>query len=238
MVLSLKNISFKYGNKQILDNICLDFMYGIYGLIGLNGEGKTTLLNIISTSVKPDSGQISYKGNSVLKNPLSLRKDLSYMPQNIALNYELSVYENLIYFGSLKGVSSKDLNKIIPYLLSFFNISQYKNSNIKKLSGGTLQRVSLALAFINSPKVLILDEPTNALDPVERINFYNLLKEKAKSSIIIISSHNISEIEKMVDKFITLNDKKISLFNDVVSFREGSNIKSELKNEILDFISK
>ncbi|WP_294288323.1 ABC transporter ATP-binding protein [uncultured Chryseobacterium sp.] len=215
MSLSLNNISYKINNKTILQNISLSLNKGIYGILGLNGAGKTTLMNIISTLTKPEKGGLHYNDADIVKNPLILRKDLSYMPQNFGLIPELTVTQNLMYFGMLKGLSSKTLKETIPNVLEFFNIFHTKNTHVKNLSGGTQQRVALSLALVNDPKVLILDEPTSALDPIERINFYELIKKMSKHAIVLVSSHNIYEIEKFVDHIIILRSGQIS-FSDTV----------------------
>lgn len=215
MSISLNNVNYKINNKTILQNINLSLKKGVYGILGLNGAGKTTLLNVISTLTKPHNGSLSYNNTDVVKNPLILRKDLSYMPQNFGLIPDLTVTQNLMYFGMLKGVSSKTLKENIPNVLEFFNIQHTKDTNVKNLSGGTQQRVALSLALVNDPKVLILDEPTSALDPIERINFYELIKKISDNSIVIVSSHNIYEIEKYVDNIIVLRNGQIS-FSDTV----------------------
>ncbi len=215
MSISLNNVNYKINNKTILQNINLSLEKGVYGILGLNGAGKTTLLNVISTLTKPQNGSLNYNNTDIVKNPLILRKDLSYMPQNFGLIPDLTVTENLMYFGMLKGVASKTLKENIPNVLEFFNIQHVKGTNVKNLSGGTQQRVALSLALINNPKVLILDEPTSALDPIERINFYELIKKISDNSIVIVSSHNIYEIEKYVDNIIVLRSGQIS-FSDTV----------------------
>jgi ABC-2 type transport system ATP-binding protein len=215
MSISLNNINYTINNKTILKNINLSLNRGIYGILGLNGAGKTTLLNVISTLTKPQKGSLAYNNIDIVKNPLLLRKDLSYMPQNFGLIPDLTVTQNLMYFGMLKGVSSKALKENIPNVLEFFNIQHTKDTNVKNLSGGTQQRVALSLALVNDPKVLILDEPTSALDPIERINFYELIKKMSDHSIVIVSSHNIYEIEKYVDHIIVLRNGQIS-FSDTV----------------------
>lgn len=215
MSLLLNNISYKINNKTILQNMSLSLSKGVYGILGLNGAGKTTLLNLISTLTKPEKGSLHYNDADIVKNPLALRKDLSYMPQNFGLIPDLSVAQNLMYFGMLKGLSSKTLKKNIPGILEFFNILHTKDTPVKNLSGGTQQRVALSLAMINDPKVLILDEPTSALDPIERINFYQRIKEMSEHAIVLVSSHNIYEIEKFVDYIIILRNGQIS-FSDTV----------------------
>lgn len=215
MSILLNNINFKINQKTILQNINLSLSEGIYGILGLNGAGKSTLLNVISTLVKPDKGSLQYNNSDIIKNPLMLRKNLSYMPQNFGLIPDLTVMQNLMYFGMLKGVHSKVLKDNIPNVLEFFNILHTKDTPVKNLSGGTQQRVALSLALVNDPKVLILDEPTSALDPIERINFYEMIKKISDHSTVLVSSHNIYEIEKYVDHIIILRNGQVS-FSDTV----------------------
>jgi len=209
MGIELKNVHYKVSDKVILENISLKFENGFYALLGLNGAGKTSLINILSTLKVPTKGEFIYNNKSVCKNKSLLRRDLGFMSQNIGLIQDFTIEQNLYYFGLMKGCDSRALKSRIPQLLEQFNLLNEKEIKIQNLSGGTKQRVGFVLAIINSPKVLILDEPINNLDSFEREKMYSLLKEISKDSIIIISTHLITEIIKYCDEIVLLRDGKL-----------------------------
>ena len=176
-MLKLINIAYKIESKTILNDINLEFKKGLYALIGLNGTGKTTLINIIATLKKPTKGDVIYNEKSILENPIILRKDLGYMSQNIGLILDFSVFQNIYYFGLLKGCEQKLLKNNIIEILRDFQLEDYKDQKIKNLSGGQKQKISFIISIINSPKILILDEPVNNLDYIEREKMYIFLNE-------------------------------------------------------------
>ncbi|MGE8536612.1 MAG: ATP-binding cassette domain-containing protein [Chryseobacterium sp.] len=215
MKLQLKDISYKVGDKIILNNINLEFENGLYALLGLNGTGKTSLINIISTLKKPSGGDFFYNNISVLEKPEALRKDLGFMSQNLGLIQDFDIIQNLTYFGLLKGCEKKSLNNNILKILKDFDLESYKKQKIKTLSGGIKQKISFVLSIINSPNVLILDEPVNNLDYLEREKMYLLLKDISKTSIVILSTHLIEEISRFSDKKITISNGSASLENNI-----------------------
>lgn len=215
MKLQLKDISYKVGDKIILNKINLEFENGLYALLGLNGTGKTSLINIISTLKKPSEGEFLYNNISILDKPEFLRKDLGFMSQNLGLIQDFDIVQNLTYFGLLKGCEKKSLNNNISNILKDFDLEGYKKQKIKNLSGGIKQKISFALSIINSPSVLILDEPVNNLDYLEREKMYLFLKDISKASIVILSTHLIEEISRFCDKKITISNGIASLENNI-----------------------
>ncbi|MDO5615455.1 MAG: ATP-binding cassette domain-containing protein [Cruoricaptor ignavus] len=207
--LDLLNISYKTNGKAILEDINLSFGTGIHALLGLNGAGKTSLFNIIATLQKPTSGEMLYKDSSIIKNPKSLRKDLGYMSQNVGLIQDFSIEQNLYYFGLMKGCLPKDLKQKIPNLLETLNLQREKGRKVFNLSGGMKQRIGIALALLNNPEVLLLDEPINNLDDFEREKFYHFLQEIAQNSIVIISTHLVNEISNFCDKIIVMKNGRV-----------------------------
>jgi ABC-2 type transport system ATP-binding protein len=224
MILELKNINHQIDNKQILNDINLTFEKGIYALLGLNGAGKTTLINILSTLYMPSKGEMIYDKIDVLKKPSHLQQDLGYMSQNIGLIQDFTVEQNLYYFGLLKGCNAKELKQKIITILNDFDLTAIKNTKISNLSGGVKQRIGIALALINSPKIIILDEPLNNLDRHEREKLYFLLKEVSKNCIIIISTHLIDEIETVCDKVIFMKEGVITYFGNLNSSFDNINL--------------
>lgn len=222
MLLDIKNLNYKVGNKQILNNINVGFNYGLYGLLGLSGAGKSSLLNTIATLIAPTSGTITYNGNSIFSKPATFLKDLGFMSQNIGLIQDFTIEHNLYYFGLMKGCTPKYLKTKIPQLLDMFNLSSFKKIKTANLSGGLRQRVGIALALINEPKVLILDEPINNLDNFEREKLYDILKIISKHSIVIISTHLINEISKNCDELIFMRNGGISLQFPAINFSNNA----------------
>lgn len=209
MNLILKNVTYKIDSKKILDNINIELSTGLHALLGLNGSGKTTLLEIIVTIKKQTGGEVLYNNLSVKNNRLFL-KDLGYMPQNQSLIQDFNIIQNLMYFGMLKGCKMKFLSAFIPQLLEKFNLKNLGKERVVNLSGGIKQKVMLLVTLINNPKILILDEPFNNLDEVERKNMYSLLKDISKNSIIILSTHLVEEIALISDNQIYLDKGTIT----------------------------
>ena len=205
-MLKLINISYKIDSKIIIEDINLEFNNGLYALIGLNGAGKTTLINIITTLKSPTKGDIIYNKKSALENPLILRENLGYMSQNIGLIQDFTVFQNIYYFGLLKGCERKTLKINILEILKDFQLDDYKNQKVKNLSGGQKQKIAFIISIINSPKLLILDEPVNNLDYIEREKMYLFLNELSKSCIIIISTHLVDEISQFRDHKVIVSN--------------------------------
>ncbi|WP_313559316.1 ATP-binding cassette domain-containing protein, partial [Ruminiclostridium cellobioparum] len=176
MELKICNINKTYnGHIHAIKSLSMDIQSGILGLLGPNGAGKSTLMKIISTINKPDSGEVIFKNVDLVRNPQEMRKVLGYLPQDFGVYNNLSAIEFLKYIGNLKGVDSKKNKTRIYELLEILNLYEVRNRPLGSLSGGMRQRVGIAQALINDPKLLILDEPTVGLDPEERINFRNMI---------------------------------------------------------------
>lgn len=223
MDLKLVSIHKNIDTKTILEAIDIAFKPGIYTLLGINGAGKSTLLDIIATIIPPTDGEILYKGHSIRKKPQILRQVLGYMPQNVGLIQDFNLEQNLYYLGMLKGVPAHSIKTRAPQLLEVLNLQAYRKSKIFNLSGGVRQRIGVALALINQPEVLILDEPVNNLDQRERIRFYELIKGLAKDCIIIISTHLVQEIAPYTDECIVLKAGRIVYQS---SFRENTRLEN------------
>ena len=185
MNIYINDLSKYYKNKKALDHITLHLSSGIYGLIGPNGAGKTTFLSILCGLIKNDSGTIEIDEVKFLSD--DFYHVFGYVPQSPALYVDLTCNEFLEYICALKSI---DKNQI-DHTLKLVNLYDQKYIKIKKLSGGMKQRLSIAQAIINDPQILLLDEPTTGLDPIERLRLKNLLRNLSKNKIIIISTHII-----------------------------------------------
>ena len=205
MAFKIKNISKRYAkNKIALDDVSITIEKGILGLLGSNGAGKSTFLSIVSTLQKPSSGSILYEDMDIIKKPNALRKVLGYLPQDFGVYPNLNAYEYLEYIAALKGVSSKGIRNRIIQLLERLNLITYASEPLHTYSGGMKQRIGIAQALLNNPEVLILDEPTVGLDPEQRLEFVNLLSDLSSDRIIILSTHIISDIERIADTVAVL----------------------------------
>lgn len=197
MELEIRNISKYYKDKKAVDQVSLTLTPGVWGLLGANGAGKTSLMRMIAGIVQPTSGEIFYDGLPITMLKGKYREIFGYLPQEFGFYPEFTVKSYLEYVASLKGLSRVESKRKIAELLERLTLSEVKNKKIVKLSGGMKRRVGIAQALLNDPKVLILDEPTSGLDPGERIRFRNLLSEFANDRIVLISTHIVSDVEYM-----------------------------------------
>jgi len=201
MKLNIKNISKRYNKEKYgLKGYSLTIENGILGLLGPNGAGKSTLMKIIATISQPTGGAIDLDGHDIQKDPDYVRKILGYLPQDFGVYANLNAYEFLEYIAAMKGVGGPGLRKRIEALLEGVNLIESARLPIGTYSGGMKQRIGIAQALLNDPKILIFDEPTVGLDPEERMRFRNLISDLAQNSIIILSSHIVSDIETIADE--------------------------------------
>lgn len=210
MVLEIKNLTKKYNkHKTGLEDYSITLENGILGLLGPNGAGKSTLMKIISTISKPTQGTLFLDGVDIVKSPGHIRKILGYLPQDFGVYPNLNAYEFLNYIAAMKGVGGKGLNQRIEQLLEGVNLMADAKRPIGTYSGGMKQRIGIAQALLNDPKVLIFDEPTVGLDPEERVRFRQLIAELADDCIIILSSHIVSDIETIADEVAVMQGGKL-----------------------------
>ncbi|WP_102401855.1 ABC transporter ATP-binding protein [Haloimpatiens massiliensis] len=196
MKLEIKNVSKKYqGGIWGIKNFNLELECGVLGLLGKNGAGKSTLMRMLATITKPTEGKIMWNGIDITKNPNELRKVLGYLPQDFGIYPNLNAIEFLKYMAAVKGVSGKKANKRIDELIQLVNLTEACKRPIGGYSGGMKQRVGIAQALLNDPKLLIVDEPTVGLDPEERVRFRNILSDISNDRIVVFSTHIVSDAE-------------------------------------------
>ncbi|WP_431167676.1 ABC transporter ATP-binding protein [Tenacibaculum halocynthiae] len=207
MKLEIQNISKKYNKEKYgLKDFSMTIEKGILGLLGPNGAGKSTLLKMIATVSKPSNGTILLNKNNITKDANYIRKQLGFLPQDFGVYPNLNAYEFLEYMAAMKGVGGKNLQPRITQLLEGLNLIDAAKKPIGSYSGGMKQRVGIAQALINSPKILIFDEPTVGLDPEERVRFRNLISDLANNCIVILSSHIVSDIDTIADEVAILKN--------------------------------
>ena len=211
MNLVIENLTKTYSNKvKAIDNLSLTIGKGMFGLLGPNGAGKSSLMRTIATLQAPDSGSIIFNEIDVLKDQLSLRKILGYLPQSFGVYPKMSAEELLNYFALLKGVSNKtERDKLVNELLDITNLQDVKKKYVEGYSGGMKQRFGIAQLLLNNPKLIIVDEPTAGLDPAERQRFLNVLREVGTNCTVIFSTHIVDDVKELCNDMAILNGGRI-----------------------------
>ncbi len=209
--IQFQNIKKRFGSHEVLLGINLEIPYGErFGIIGVSGSGKSTLLNILIGFLSANAGSVYFNLRDVLKEKKTVRKTFGFAAQDGSFYGELSVMENLRYFGTLHGMIKEDIEKRAKGLLALVGLSYAKDTLGKNLSRGMQKRLDIACAMIHDPKVLILDEPTEDLDPMLRKDILLLIKKiNERGTTIIITSHLLAEIETICTKIAVLHGGKI-----------------------------
>ena len=207
MELVLDRVSKQYGNKIAVDRISTVFRPGVIGLLGSNGAGKTTLMRMICGILRPTGGTICFKDGSTLDASEELYRDaLGYLPQDFGYYPDFTGKDFLMYLAALKGLDKHTARRKCAELLRIVSLESAAGKKIKTYSGGMKQRLGIAQAVLNDPKILVLDEPTAGLDPKERVRFRNLIAELGKDSIVILSTHIVSDVEHIADRILMMKD--------------------------------
>jgi ABC-2 type transport system ATP-binding protein len=194
--LVINNVSkaYKSGNLALKD-FSLVLKPGVLGLLGPNGAGKSTLMNILATITRATRGTVTWNGIDIAAHPNELRAVLGYLPQDFGVYPNLNAVEFLEYLAAVKGLDAATARCRIDELLQLVNLTEFRKRALGGFSGGMKQRVGIAQALLNDPKLLIVDEPTAGLDPEERLRFRNLLAELSGERIVILSTHIVSDVE-------------------------------------------
>ena len=228
MELTIQNITHRYGNLCALNNVSIVLTPGIYGFLGPNGSGKSTLMNIITGNLHQTSGEILWDGINVRENSHSFYHALGYMPQIQTFYPNFTAQEFMYYIASLKDMHMKEADTEIHQLLSKLELYTVRDHKIKTFSGGMRQRLLLGQALLNHPNLLILDEPTAGMDPKQRIAIARIIGELSKDSIVLISTHIVSDIEYIAKEVILLKKGQILTHDSVAS------LCSELQGMVFD----
>lgn len=207
MELVIDRVSKQYKNNIAVDRISIKLQKGVYGLLGANGAGKTTLMRMICGILKPTSGTISFDGMDVGEE--NYRSILGYLPQDFGYYPEFTGMDFLLYMAALKGIGKAQAKRKSNELLQLVSLQEVAKKKIKTYSGGMKQRLGIAQALLNQPKILILDEPTAGLDPKERVRFRNLIEDWGKENIILLSTHIVSDIEHIADDVLMMKDGQL-----------------------------
>ena len=208
MEIVIKNLSKNYGRKAALKNASVTIHSGMYGLLGRNGAGKTSLMRILATLSVPSGGEVSMNGIPINETG-KIREIVGYLSQNFSFYRNMSVYDAMDYLGLLSNLPDKIRKERIASLLEQVNLKENMRTKIKALSGGMKQRLGIAQALLHDPQILIVDEPTAGLDPEERIRFRNMLSEFAEDRIVILSTHISSDVETSCENIGVLDNGKM-----------------------------
>ena len=207
MELVLDRVSKQYQNIIAADRITLKLGIGVTGLLGANGAGKTTLMRMICGILKPTSGSISFDGTDVSEE--LYRDALGYLPQNFGYYPSFTGRDFLLYIAALKGLDKKAAQRKSAELLKSVNLEEAADRKIRTYSSGMKQRLGIAQALLNDPKLIVLDEPTAGLDPKERVRFRNMIAELGKESVVLLSTHIVSDVEQIADRILMMRDGQI-----------------------------
>lgn len=214
MELIIDNISKLYKGKIWgLKSFSIKIGTGILGLLGPNGAGKSTLMRIISTITKPTEGNVTWNDIDILKYPNKVRVVLGYLPQDFGIYPNLNAIEFLEYIAVIKGLNGREAKKRIDDLLEVLNLTDVRKQPLSSYSGGMKQRIGIAQALLNDPKLLIIDEPTAGLDPEERIHFRNILSDLSGERIVILSTHIVSDIEASATSIAIINKGQLVIYS-------------------------
>tara|TARA_B110000967_G_C18902193_1_gene576991 strand:- start:1094 stop:1984 length:891 start_codon:yes stop_codon:yes gene_type:complete len=211
MKLVIKNLTKTYKNGvKAIDNLSIEIGTGMFGLLGPNGAGKSSLMRTIATLQSPDSGSITFGDIDVLKDNMSLRKVLGYLPQSFGVYPKMSAEDLLDYFATLKGIANKsERGAIVKEVLEITNLYEVRHKHVAGYSGGMKQRFGIAQLLLNNPKLIIVDEPTAGLDPAERHRFLNVLREVGTNCTVIFSTHIVEDVKELCNEMAILNGGKI-----------------------------
>ncbi|MFK7813362.1 MAG: ABC transporter ATP-binding protein [Maribacter sp.] len=238
MKLTIEKVSKRYGNTTYgLKDFSMTIENGILGLLGPNGAGKSTLLKMIATVNKPTEGLICLNKNNIIKDPNYMRQQLGFLPQDFGVYPNLNAVEFLKYMAAIKGVGGANMNQRITQLLEGLNLMEAAKKPIGSYSGGMKQRVGIAQALLNNPRVVIFDEPTVGLDPEERVRFRNLISDLASDSIVILSSHIVSDIDTIADKVAIIKGGTLitqGYQEDLIAQSSGKVFETTIKKQDLN----
>lgn len=207
MQLVIDRLTKQFLNTIAVDRISLHLDKGVYGLLGANGAGKTTLMRMICGILKPTGGAVTLDGLPAASE--EYRAQLGYLPQDFGYYPDFTGMDFLLYMASLKGLSRSAAKRKSAELLDTVSLKDMANKKIKTYSGGMKQRLGIAQALLNDPGLLVLDEPTSGLDPRERVRFRNLIAGIGKNSIVLLSTHIVSDLEHIADTILMMNSGQL-----------------------------
>lgn len=239
-IIEVKNLVKKYGNLFAVDHIDLQVKRGeVFAFLGPNGAGKTTTIKILTTLLKPTSGEVHINGFDPRKNQDEVRKSFGIVFQDQSVDEELTAYENMYFHAGLFGLKKIDAHKKIEYLLKTFELWDRKNSLVKDFSGGMKRRLEIARSLIHDPEIIFLDEPTLGLDPQTRTKLWNHIMNlnENKDVTVFLTTHYIEEAEKVAHRVAIIDHGKILANGSVQEIMEKTKANS-LEEAFLDLTGR
>ncbi len=251
-MISVENLNKYYGDFHALKGVSFEIKSGeIVGILGPNGAGKSTTLRILTCYLSPTSGNAIIDGKSILNNEREVKKVIGYLPESAPLYDDMSVFDYLVYMAKIQELERSRLSERLHYVVDACSLKDVISKSIGELSKGYKQRVGIAGAIIHDPKILILDEPTNGLDPNQIVEIRELIKELGKEKTVLISTHILSEVEATCSRAIIINqgnviadaDPKHLTLNNKENNKTSVRIKLSIKtnddkNKIIEKLKK
>ena len=224
-MISVKNLTKYYGDFQALKGISFEIKSGeIVGILGPNGAGKSTTLRILTCYLNPTDGDAIIDGKSILDDEINVKKTIGYLPESAPLYNDMCVFDYLVYMADIQDLDKNKLNERLDYVVDACSLKEVISKPIGELSKGYKQRVGLAGSIIHDPKILILDEPTNGLDPNQIVEIRELIKELGKEKTVLVSTHILSEVEATCSRAIIINK------GDIIADDTPRNLSSSFAN--------
>jgi len=228
MAIKIKNLNKSYGKFKVLDGLNLDIAEGsLFGLLGPNAAGKTTLVSVLNFLISKDSGDIKIHGFDFDKDSAKIKKISAFVPQTYAFYPNLTAYENLEFFGALHGLKGATLLNAINYSIEATALEKFRNKQADNFSGGIKRRLNIAIGLLNKPKILYLDEPTVGIDPQSRQYILDVIKKinREQKTTIIYTSHYMEEVAYLCDEIAILDQHKIILQEKLDSSSGAKNLE-------------
>ena len=223
--LALEGVGYRYSNgHQAVSEVGLSLGPGIVGLLGPNGAGKSSLMRVLATLARATAGRVLWRGEDIARKPDALRRELGYLPQDFGVYEALSAREFLAFLAAVKGLPARNVAARVDECLAMVGLADVADRRLGTYSGGMRQRVGIAQALLNDPRLLIVDEPTVGLDPEERVRFRHLLAELSAHRLVILSTHIVSDIEASASELAVLTEGQLRFHGvpeDLVAAAQG-----------------
>ncbi len=226
-IIFAENLTKKFGHFKAVNSISFSVKKGeIFGFLGANGAGKTTALRMLCGLITPTSGIATVGGFDVYKQTEKIKRNIGYMSQKFSLYEDLTVKENIVFYGGIYGLKDSEIKEKTEYLLDILKISDAKNKLIKSLPLGWKQKLAFSISIIHNPKIVFLDEPTGGVDPITRRQFWNMIYEAAVKGItIIVTTHYMDEAE-YCNRVSIMSDGKIASLDTPAKLKEKYEVNS------------
>ena len=240
MELRFDRLSKEYGAKIAVDRVSAALGPGVYGLLGANGAGKTTLMRMVCGVLSPTSGEVMFDGVPIERAGGAYRAVLGYLPQDFGYYPEFTALDFMEYMAALKGIGRRPARERSLELLDAVGLSGEERRRIRTFSGGMKQRLGIAQAVLNDPKVLVLDEPTAGLDPKERVRFRNLIASFAQDKVVLLSTHIVSDVENIADRIFVMRAGSFVMEGtpaELIGMAEGKVWEAEVEGAGVDALS-